>query len=78
MLSNIWVWDPGSGKNVFRIPDPWVKKALDPGSRIRIRNTAILLRFLVIILILLKLEVSIFVFAFLYKRLFMTNLSFLH
>ncbi len=40
MLSNIWVWDPGSGKNLFGIPDPGVKKALDPGSRIRIRNTA--------------------------------------
>jgi hypothetical protein len=46
-LSNIWVWytgsgirDPGSGKNLFRIPDPGVKKAPDPGSRIRIRNTA--------------------------------------
>jgi hypothetical protein len=30
--------DPGSGKNPFRIPDPGVKKAPDPGSRIR--NTA--------------------------------------
>ena len=30
MLSNIWVWDPG--KNLFRIPDPGVKKAPDPGS----------------------------------------------
>ncbi len=32
----------GSGKNLFRIPDPGpgVKKAPDPGSRIRIRNTA--------------------------------------
>ncbi len=38
-LSNIWVWDPGSGKNLFRIPDPGVKKAPDPGSRIRIRNS---------------------------------------
>jgi hypothetical protein len=32
--SIIWVWDPGSGKNLFRIPDPGVKKApipdLDP------------------------------------------------
>jgi hypothetical protein len=37
--SKIWVWDPGSGKNLFRIPDPGVKKAPDPGSRIRIRNT---------------------------------------
>jgi hypothetical protein len=34
-LSKIWVWDPGSGKNLFRIPDPGVKKAPDPGSRIR-------------------------------------------
>ncbi len=33
--------DPGSGKNLFRIPDPGVKKAPDPGSRIRIRNTAL-------------------------------------
>ena len=24
--------DPGSGKNLFRIPDPGVKKAPDPGS----------------------------------------------
>ncbi len=33
-LKKIWVWDPGSGKNLFRIPDPGpgVKKALDPGS----------------------------------------------
>jgi hypothetical protein len=30
--------DPGSGKNLFRIPDPGVKKAPDPESRIR--NTA--------------------------------------
>jgi hypothetical protein len=29
-LSNIWVWDPGSGKNLLRIPDPGVKKAPDP------------------------------------------------
>jgi hypothetical protein len=32
MLSNTWVWDPGSGKNLFRIPDLGVKKAPDPGS----------------------------------------------
>jgi hypothetical protein len=32
MLSNIWVWDRRSGKNLFRIPDPGVKKAPDPGS----------------------------------------------
>jgi hypothetical protein len=33
--------DPGSGKNSsrIRIPDPGGKKAPDPGSRIRIRNT---------------------------------------
>jgi hypothetical protein len=35
--------DPGSriqGSKRHRIPDPGVKKAPDPGSRIRIRNTA--------------------------------------
>ncbi len=26
------IWDPGSGRNLFRIPDPGVKKAPDPGS----------------------------------------------
>jgi hypothetical protein len=31
-LSKIRVWDPGSGKTLFRIPDPGVKKAPDPGS----------------------------------------------
>ncbi len=38
-LSKICVWDPGSGirdpgsgKNLFRIPDPGVKRAPDPGS----------------------------------------------
>jgi hypothetical protein len=31
-LLKIWVWDSGSGKNLFRIPDPGVKKAPDPGS----------------------------------------------
>jgi hypothetical protein len=38
-LSKIWVLDSGSevrdprsGKNLFRIPDPGVKKAPDPGS----------------------------------------------
>ena len=31
-LSKIWLWDPGSGKNLIRIPDPGVKKAPDPGS----------------------------------------------
>ncbi len=45
-LSKIWVWDPGAeirdpAKNLFRIPvlGPGVKKAPDPESRIRIRNT---------------------------------------
>jgi len=47
--SGIWDPDPGSGKNLFRIPDPGVQKAPDPGSgsatlltrirsRIRIQN----------------------------------------
>jgi hypothetical protein len=31
-LSKLWVLDPGSGKNLFRIPDPGVKKAPVPGS----------------------------------------------
>ena len=31
-LSKIWIWDPRSGKNLFRIPDTGVKKAPDPGS----------------------------------------------
>jgi hypothetical protein len=31
-LSKICVWDPGSGINPFRIPDPGVKKTPDPGS----------------------------------------------
>ncbi len=50
-LPKIWVRDPGSEtgiqKNLFRIPDPGIKKAPDPGSRdqkgtgsrIRICNT---------------------------------------
>jgi hypothetical protein len=36
----IWVWDPGSGKNLFWIPDPGSRSQKGPGSRIRIRNTA--------------------------------------
>jgi hypothetical protein len=28
----MWVWDPGSGKNLFRIPNPGVKKASVPES----------------------------------------------
>jgi hypothetical protein len=31
-LSKIWLWDPGSGKNLSWIPDLRVKKAPDPGS----------------------------------------------
>jgi hypothetical protein len=31
-LSKIWGWDPRSGKNIFRIPDPGVKKGT--GSQI--------------------------------------------
>jgi hypothetical protein len=38
MVLGSGIRDPGSGKNRFRIPDPGVKKAQDPGSRIR--NTA--------------------------------------
>jgi hypothetical protein len=45
-LSKIWVWDPGSwirdpgsGKNLFRIPDPGSRGQKGTGSRIRIRNT---------------------------------------
>jgi hypothetical protein len=41
MVLGSGIRDPGSGKNLFRIPDPGVKKhpIPDPGSRIRIRNT---------------------------------------
>jgi hypothetical protein len=39
MLSKIWVWDSGSGKHLFRIPDPEVKKAPDPGSGSATLNT---------------------------------------
>jgi hypothetical protein len=38
-LSKIWVWDPGSGNNLFRIPDPGSRGQKGTGSRIRIRNT---------------------------------------
>ncbi len=34
MLSNIWVWDPGSGKNLIRIPDPGSRGQKGTGSRI--------------------------------------------
>jgi hypothetical protein len=42
MVLGSGIRDPGSGKNLFRIPDPGSRgqKAPDPGSRIRIRNTA--------------------------------------
>jgi hypothetical protein len=40
-LLKIWFWDPGSGKNLFRIPDPGVKKAPDPGSATLIGNIGI-------------------------------------
>jgi hypothetical protein len=32
MVFGSGIRDPGSGKNPFRIPDPGVKKAPDPGS----------------------------------------------
>ncbi len=32
MVLGSGIRDPGSGKNPFRIPDPGVKKAPDPGS----------------------------------------------
>ncbi len=32
MVLGFGIRDPGSGKNLFRIPDPGVKKAPDPGS----------------------------------------------
>jgi hypothetical protein len=36
-LSKVWVWDPGSGKNLFQIPDPdpGVKKAPDPDPGVK-------------------------------------------
>ncbi len=37
--SGLFIPDPGSGCWLLPIPDPGVKKAPDPGSRIRIRNT---------------------------------------
>ncbi len=37
--SKIWVRDLGSGKNLFRIPDPGSRGQKGTGSRIRIRNT---------------------------------------
>jgi hypothetical protein len=42
MLSNIWVWDPGSEIRDPEkpIPDPGSRGQKGTGSRIRIRNTA--------------------------------------
>jgi hypothetical protein len=39
MLSNIWVWDPGSEIRKKPIPDPGSRGQKGTGSRIRIRNT---------------------------------------
>ena len=39
MLSNIWVWDLGSGIRKKPIPDPGSRGQKGTGSRIRIRNT---------------------------------------
>ncbi len=45
-FSKICVWDPGSGKNLFRIPYPRVKKAPDPGSGSATTGTKKTCRFL--------------------------------
>jgi hypothetical protein len=34
-LSKVWSWDPGSGKNLFRIADPGSRGQKGTGSRIR-------------------------------------------
>ncbi len=39
MLSNIWVWDPGSEIRKKPIQDPGSRGQKSTGSRIRIRNT---------------------------------------
>jgi hypothetical protein len=39
-LSKRWVWDPGSGKNLFRISYPESRGQKGTGFRIRIRNIA--------------------------------------
>jgi hypothetical protein len=46
-LSKIWVWDPGSGKNLYRIPDPGpgVKKAPDPPRSGSAKQTKISISF---------------------------------
>jgi hypothetical protein len=38
-LSKLWVWDPGSGKNLSQIPDVGSRGQKGIGSRIRICNT---------------------------------------
>ncbi len=38
-LSKLWVWDPGSGKNLSQIPDTGSRGKKGIGSRIRICNT---------------------------------------
>jgi hypothetical protein len=43
-LSKIWLWDPGSGKNLFRDPEKTYSGSRGQkgtGSRIQIRNTGI-------------------------------------
>jgi hypothetical protein len=42
MLSNIWIWDPGSRIRKKPIPDPGSRGQKGTGTRIRIRNTALL------------------------------------
>ncbi len=39
MVLGSGIRDPGSGKNLFRIPDPESRGQKGTGSRIRIRNT---------------------------------------
>jgi hypothetical protein len=41
MLSNIWLWDPGSEIRKKPIPDPGSRGQKGTGSWIRIRNTAV-------------------------------------
>jgi hypothetical protein len=41
--------DPGSGKNLFRIPDPGSRGQKGPGFRIRIRNMVARLFFIMLL-----------------------------
>jgi hypothetical protein len=43
--------DPEKTYSGYRIPDPGVKKAPDPGSRIRIRNTGKRIIFIIIFIV---------------------------